>query len=82
MELLAIGWAPLLGLLLVAVWAAAGGQLAALAAGRYAPYPDARERPPLGPLRRSLRGIVLSTRTRRRERLAAASDDGPAALHG
>ncbi len=39
LQLLAIGWTPVFGLLLVAVWAAAGGQLAALAAGRYAPYP-------------------------------------------
>lgn len=82
LQLLAIGWTPLFSLLLVAVWAASGGQLAALAAGRYAPYPDARDRPPLGPFRRALRGMVLSTRARRRERLEAAPDEGPTALHG
>ena len=82
LQLLAIGWTPLLGLLLVAVWAASGGQLAALAAGRYAPYPDARERPPLGPVRRVLRGIILTSRSQRRERLQAAPEEGPTALHG
>jgi hypothetical protein len=82
LELLAIGWTPLFSLLLVAVWAASGGQLAALAAGRYAPYPDARDRPPLGPVRRALRSMVLSTRARRRERLEAAPDEGSTALHG
>jgi hypothetical protein len=82
LQLLAIGWAPFVALLLVAVWAAAGGQLAALAAGRYAPYPDARDRPPLGPVRRVLRYMVLSSRTRRLERRVAASDEGSSALHG
>jgi hypothetical protein len=82
LQLLAIGWTPLFGLILVAVWAAAGGQLAALAAGRYAAYPEVRERPPLGPARRALRGMVLSSRARRRERRLAATDDGRTALHG
>jgi hypothetical protein len=82
LQLLALGWTPFFALLLVAVWAAAGGQLAALAAGRYAPYPDARERPPLGPVRRVLRNMVLSSRARRLERGPAASDEGPDALHG
>src|SRR5215213_5402517 len=35
-------------------------------AGRYAPYPSAAARPPLGPIRRSLRRAVLSSRARRR----------------
>jgi hypothetical protein len=82
LQLLAIGWAPLFGLLLVAVWAAAGGQLAALAGGRYAAYPDEQERPPLGPVRRTLRGVILASRARRRERLQAASEEGPTALQG
>jgi hypothetical protein len=82
LELLAVGWTPLVGLLLAAVWAAAGGQLAALAAGRYAPYPDVREQPPLGPGRRALRALVLSTRARRLDRAEAAPDEGPTALHG
>ena len=82
LQLIAIGWTPLVGLLLVAAWAASGGQLAALAAGRYAPYPDARERPPLGPVRRSLRRVILSSRARRRERLQAEVGDGPTAVQG
>jgi hypothetical protein len=43
---------PALGVLLLG-GAAIAGQFAALAAGRYAPYPDAREQPPAGPLRRA-----------------------------
>jgi hypothetical protein len=82
LQLLAIGWTPLLALLLIAVWAASGGQLAALAAGRYAPYPDARERPPLGPLRRAIRRVILTSRSRRRDRLRSAPEDGSAELHG
>jgi hypothetical protein len=81
-QLLAIGWTPLLGLLLVAVWTASGGQLAALAAGRYAPYPDARERPPLGPIRRVVGRLILASRARRRQRLQAAPEESSTALHG
>ena len=54
-----------------------GGQLVALAAGRYAPYPSAAERPPRGPLRQTVRSIVLAQRRRRR-----ASEPAPRALHG
>ena len=59
-----------------------GAQLAAAAAGRYAPYPAARERPARGPLREPVRTVVLTTRARRRadgrapprvRRLAAAA---------
>ena len=58
-------------------WAAAAGQLVALAAGRYAPYPTAAERPPRGPLRQTMRSLVLAQRRRRR-----ASEAAPRALHG
>jgi Peptidase family M28 len=40
-------------------WLAAAGQLAAISAGRYAPYPRAAERPPRGPVREAIRRIVL-----------------------
>ncbi|HEY5295585.1 MAG TPA: hypothetical protein VIJ70_08935, partial [Gaiellaceae bacterium] len=53
---------------------ACGAQLAAVAVGRYAPYPDARDRPELGPIRQLVRATVLTTRARRRanaERRAA-----------
>jgi hypothetical protein len=53
----------------VLAWAAAAGQLAALVAGRYAPYPSAAERPPRGLVRESVRRLVLA---RRRHRAAAS----------
>jgi hypothetical protein len=52
----------------VAITLAAGAcaaQLAAAAAGRYAPYPSPRERPARGPLRELVRAIVLTVRDRR-----------------
>jgi hypothetical protein len=64
--LFAIGYAPLPALLIALGWAAAAGQLAALSAGRYAPYPTAAERPPRGPAREALRRLVLAQRRRRR----------------
>jgi hypothetical protein len=57
---------------IAAGWLAAAGQVAALAAGRYAPYPDAREQPPRGPIRETVRRAVLTVRARRR---ASASED-------
>ena len=57
-----VGWGPVV---IVLAGAAAAGQLAAAAAGRYAPYPDARERGPRGPLRELVRLIVLGRRARR-----------------
>ena len=48
LELVAIGYVPSPVLIVIALgWFAAAGQLAAIATGRYAPYPDVRERPPL-----------------------------------
>ena len=81
MQLAAIGWVSPIALVLAACWAAAASQLAALSVGRYAPYPEAHERPPLGPLRRALRYAVLSSRARRQARLAATEDE-VTALHG
>ena len=66
LQLAALNHLPLVALAVFAVWAGSAGQLAALAAGRYAPYPSAAERPPLGPIRRSVRRAVLSSRARRR----------------
>ncbi|HEV3403164.1 MAG TPA: M28 family peptidase [Gaiellaceae bacterium] len=73
-ELYALGYAPFTALLITLAWAAAGAQLAALAVGRYAPYPSAGERPRLGPFRRLVRSAVLAVRGRRRatERRARA----------
>ena len=65
-ELFAGGYAPVTLLVIALGWLAAAGQLAALAAGRYAPYPDVSERPPRGPIRETIRRIVLAERRRRR----------------
>src|SRR5207253_654388 len=64
---------------LLVVWLAGTGQLAALAARRYAPYPAAAELPPTGPLRRVVRGTVLAVRNRRRPGTASTV---PEALEG
>jgi hypothetical protein len=57
--------------LVAPAWLAAAAQLAALAAGRYAPYPAAGERPPYGPVRTVLRRILGGVRARR-----TATEDG------
>jgi hypothetical protein len=46
-------------------WLAAAAQLATLVAGRYGPYPNARERPRYGPVRSAVRRVVLAQRARR-----------------
>ncbi|MFL6017563.1 MAG: M28 family peptidase [Gaiellaceae bacterium] len=66
LQLAALNHVSLVALAVFAVWAGSAAQLAALAGGRYAPYPSAAERPPLGPIRRSIRRAVLSSRARRR----------------
>jgi hypothetical protein len=74
LELRALGYVPFAVVLVSVPWLAVAGQVAALAAGRYAPYPDVSERPRLGPGRRALRRVVLGIRHRRaasRERAAA-----------
>ena len=63
------------GLVIGLGWAAAAGQLVALSAGRYTPYPAAAERPPRGPIRETIRRLVLA---RRRH----ASEAARRALHG
>jgi hypothetical protein len=69
-ELTATGYVRLPSVLIAAGWLAAAGQMAALATGRYAPYPSARERPPRGPLRETVRRITLTVRARRRASVA------------
>jgi hypothetical protein len=77
LELRALGYVPFVAVVLVVPWLAASGQLAALAAGRYAPYPDASERSRFGPVRRVVRRVVLGSRARRR-----ASESARRALGG
>jgi len=76
-SLFALGYAPLPLFVIALAWAAAAGQLVALAGGRYAPYPSAAERPPRGPLRETVRRIVLAQRRRRH-----ASEPARRASHG
>jgi hypothetical protein len=75
--LFALGYAPLPGFAIALGWAAAAGQLLALSGRRYAPYPGAAERPPRGPIRETVRLIVLAQRRRRR-----ASEATQRASHG
>ena len=74
-DLVVVGYVKTVPVVIVLAGAAAASQLAAAAAGRYAPYPDARERGPRGPLREAVRALVLASRSRGRraqqERLRA-----------
>jgi hypothetical protein len=73
-ELTAIGYVPLVVVVIVLAWTAGAAQLVALTAGRYAPYPRASERPPRGPIRNVVRALVLTVRARRRRVLEAVRD--------
>jgi hypothetical protein len=64
--LVSIGYVPLTTVAVVLAWAAAAGQVAALATGRYAPYPERNERPRLGPIRRTIRRVARGLRRSRR----------------
>jgi hypothetical protein len=65
-SLVAVGYVPVQIAVIALAWAAAAGQLAALATGRYAPYPSDREaRRPL--VQRLVRSVVLGARARRRD---------------
>ena len=67
-QLVALGYVPLPTVAISLAWLAAAGQLAAVNAGRYAPYPGARERPPRGPIRELIRRVLLLFFDQRRER--------------
>jgi hypothetical protein len=75
--LFALGYAQLPAFVIVLAWLAATAQLVTLVAGRYAPYPALVERPPRGPLRETVRRLVLAQRRRRR-----APEPPRRALHG
>jgi Peptidase family M28 len=77
LELRAVGYLPFAVIPVAVAWLAGAAQLTALAAGRYAPYPSVAERPPRGPIRESIRRIVLATRARRR-----ATEEERRALEG
>lgn len=63
-ELFAVGYAPLPLFVIGLAWLAGAGQLAAIAAGRYGPYPPPHERPRRGPVRELIRTLVLAQRRR------------------
>jgi hypothetical protein len=65
-ELTAIGYVPIVAIILFLAWVACAAQLLAVAAGRYAPYPRRSERPPGGPVRDTVRTVLLGARSRRR----------------
>ena len=64
--LVAIGYVPVPLVVLFLGWLAVAGQLGALAARRYAPYPSAQERPPRGPLRTLVRTMLIGVERRRK----------------
>jgi hypothetical protein len=66
LELVAVGYVHLPAVAITLCGAACAAQLAAVAANRYAPYPPAGERPARGPLRETVRFVVLALRARRR----------------
>jgi hypothetical protein len=67
LELVVVGYVTATPFVIVLAGAAAASQLASVASGRYAPYPEASERGPRGPIRELVRVIVLGIRARRRE---------------
>jgi hypothetical protein len=75
LKLFAVGYAPLPLFVVGLGWLAAAGQLAALAAERYAPYPTRQERPRRGPLRELIRTLVLAQRKRTETAEARAVND-------
>jgi hypothetical protein len=75
-ELRVVGYVPFIVMPLLVMWLAGSAQLSALAVRRYAPYPDAAELPPRGPVRRVLRRTYLAAHNRRR---SGAPADVPAA---
>ncbi|HEV2590407.1 MAG TPA: M28 family peptidase [Gaiellaceae bacterium] len=66
LELVSIGYVHVPAVVVALGGAACAAQLAAVAAGRYMPYPTRHERPARGPLRELVRTVVLAVRARRR----------------
>ena len=64
--LVSVGYVTLPLLLATLCWGAVAAQIGALALGRYAPYPAPDERPVRGPIRETIRRLVLFSRSRSR----------------
>jgi Peptidase family M28 len=64
--LVSLGYVHVPAVAITLAGTACAAQLAAVAAHRYAPYPERGERPPRGPLRELVRSLVLASRARRR----------------
>ena len=65
LELAGLGDISPVAVALTLAGAAAGAQLAAIASGRYAPYPEPGRRPARGPVREFIRGVARIVRARR-----------------
>jgi Peptidase family M28 len=65
-QLVADGNVSIALLLSFLAWLAAAGQLAAVSGGRYAPYPRASERPRRGPIRETVRRLILGVQRHER----------------
>jgi len=68
LELVGVGYVSTTALVVALLGTAATAQLAAATVRRYAPYPDANERGPRGPIRELVRTIVIANRNARRRR--------------
>ncbi|HEY8722429.1 MAG TPA: M28 family peptidase [Gaiellaceae bacterium] len=66
LALVALGYVQVPAVAITLGGAACAAQLAMVAAGRYAPYPEPGERPVRGPLRELIRAVILANRARRR----------------
>jgi hypothetical protein len=75
LSLVALGYIPAPLPIICLGWLAVAGQVAALAGGRYAPYPSAAERPPRGPLREVVRRAVLARQSYRSWRAAPEGEE-------
>jgi Peptidase family M28 len=62
LALTSVGYVPITLALAFLGWGAVASQVGALATGRYAPFPSAQERPARGPIRESIRQVVLFSR--------------------
>lgn len=64
-ELVAIDYVSIVAFVLVLLWLAGVSQLTVIATGRYTPYPSASDRPRLGPIRSTVRALVLGVQGKR-----------------